>query len=345
MPSPVRVALIGLDHWYTAISLAQTLAAHDDVELVGIADTNSSHARQVAGQVGVGRVSESPAEFLEDESVELVASFVSTDRNPEICVTAAKNGQHILSVKPLANTLAGATEILRAVRAAGVAFLGAESRTRYSDHQQQIRGWVQDGKFGDMVTASASLWSGLPKGWPGADDPGWFADPERAPGGAWIDHSIYQIDLLRYVTGAAVTKVSGTKANLRYPDLGVEDYGLAIVEFDNGLVARIEDTWTAPAGTGRQEMSLLGSKSALTYDTLTGRASLSGALHPFDGWAHVTPKSMRADAIAELVATVRGQREPAATVEDAWQNLAACHAFYQATANGTAAAPEPLPAS
>lgn len=345
MSAPLRVAVIGFDHWYTAIGLTEALAAHSGIELVGIADQDTSHAHQIAGQIGISNVRETGREFLEGDSVDLVASFSSTDRNPDVCVAAAKNGKHILSIKPLARTLAGATEIVRAVREAKVVFLGAESRTRFSPFQEQLRAWVSEGKFGRLLTASGSLWAGLPKGWPDAEDPGWFADPERAPGGGWIDHSIYQIDLLRWVTGAAVTKVSGTKANLKYPDLGVEDYGLATVEFDNGLVARIEDSWTAPAGCGRQEMSLVGTDAAVIHDTLTGRMSLSGSLHPFGGWAHLAPPTMRTEAIDELIATVRGERAPVATVEDAWDNLAACEAFYEAAATGTSVQPKRLPAA
>jgi predicted dehydrogenase len=342
---PLRVALIGLDHWYTAISLAERFTAHPDVELVGIADPDADRVHEVLARAGVSGVSGSADDFLADDSIDLIASFVSTERNPAVCVTAARNGKHILSVKPLARTLDQATEIVQAVRNAGVTFLGAESRGRHSAHQQQLRTWIAEGRFGKLLTASYSMWATLPQGWPGSSEPGWFVEAERTPGGAWIDHSIYQLDQLRWLTGARVAKVSGTVANLKYGDLSVEDYGLALVEFDNGLLAQIEDTWTAVPGGGRTAMSIVGTDGAVTYDTLTGRLSLAGDLQPFAGWVHRTPETMHSGAIDELVATVRGKQDPISTVEDAWDNLAACEAFYQAATTGTPVTPKRLPTS
>lgn len=340
--APTRIAIIGLDHWYSAIPHAQAVSSHVDAELVGICDPDPSRAKHVAAQVGGVRTTTRAEDFLEDPSIDVITSFTSTDRNPEICVAAANAGKHIVSIKPLARTLDEATAIVRAVRDAGVVFMPAESRSRASALAQQLRAWVGEGLFGQPLTASFSLMGGLPSGWPGDNDPGWFTDRGRAPGGGWIDHSIYHIDLLRWLFGARVTSVRGTAGNLKYPDLPVEDYGVAICQFDNGLVATIEDTWTAPSGGSRMQMSLVGTDAAVAQDSLSGRFSLSGALQQFGGWAHIAPQHSHAEGLDELLAAVRDDADPLATVEDAWNNLAACRAFYEAAASGSAVAPERL---
>src|SRR5699024_1618126 len=139
---------------------------------------------------------------------------------------------------------------------------------------QHLSSLVRDGKLGRIVSGNFSLSSGLPKSWPDAEaDGGWWADARRAPGGGWIDHSIYQIDLLRWLLGERVVSVSGRIANLVHTDLPVEDYGHAMIEFESGSMFSIEDTWSGPAGGGRTTSSLVGTVGAIDIDSATGTFS------------------------------------------------------------------------
>jgi predicted dehydrogenase len=343
MHSPVRIAMIGVDHWYSAIPLAQEIARRTDTDLVAIADPDIAHAEEVAAKAGGTRATTDADRLLADPSIDLIASFTSTERNPAICLAAARAGKHLLSIKPVARTLAEAESVVGAVRSAGVSFFPAESQLRVTAMNSLLRTWLDEGRLGRVRTASYSLWSSLPQRWAGHTDPGWFADPDRAPGGGWIDHAIYHLDQLRWLLGAEVVSISGTAASLKYPDLGLEDYGLAVVEFDDGVTARIEDTWLAPPRGGRQTMSLVGTNGAVTYDSLSGRLSLTGKDEPHEGWVHLSPPSGRASVLDGIVATVRDGAEPLATVDDAWHNLAACRAFYESASTGTKVTPAPLP--
>lgn len=339
---PLRVAILGLDHWYTALPLAREIARRPDTDAAWIWDADQVRAGQVAAELGGVPIASSVEQVFADSSVTVVGSFVNTADNPGICVAAAGAGKHIVSVKPLARTLDEAGRVADAVHQAGVVLLPAECRPRGSALAQRLRGWIREGRLGRPLTAGFSLWAGLPQGWPGATGPGWFAERERVVGGAWFDHSIYHIDLLRWLFDTDVTRIGGTVGNLRYPELAVEDYGVAVVEFGNGMVATIEDTWTADRASGRLQMSLVGTDAALVQDSLSGRLSLTGALQPFEGWAHLAPPATHAEesaSIDHLLAAVRGEQDPLGDVEDAWDNLAAGVAFYQAAATGTPVAP------
>ncbi len=341
MSKPVRVAMIGLDHWYTAIPLAKAFAAHSEVELVGITDEDDARAREVAATAGLAGPVRSAKELLEDPAVDLVAVFASTDRSPAICRTAAGNGKHILSIKPLANDLETATTIRTAVQEAGVKFLPAESRQRCAPLARQLRQWIDEGRLGRILTANFQLLSGLPRGWPGASDPGWWVDRDRAPGGGWIDHSIYHLDLLRWLTGSSVTSVSGIMGNLKHTDLPFEDYGHATVELDNGVRATVEVTWTAPPDGGRQAITIVGTDGAVATDTLTGRLAVTD--DRYGRWVQMATLPSYPSDVDDVVATIRGDGETLATVDDAWENLAACDAFYRSCASGTVVAPASLP--
>ena len=77
MSSVTRFGIVGLDHWYTAIPLAEQLAARSDTELVAIADEDLARATEVANNTGGPRVTTSALELIEDPSIDVIASFAS----------------------------------------------------------------------------------------------------------------------------------------------------------------------------------------------------------------------------------------------------------------------------
>lgn len=342
MTAPVRFGVVGLDHWYSAIPLARAVAADDRTELVAIADDSIERATEVAAGAGNPRVTTSYEEVVADASIDVIASFVSVDRNPDVCVAAARAGKHLVSVKPLAMTLDEADRIVEAVRAAGVTFTPGEARSRTAGQNQLLHTWVAGGRIGRVTSASFQMVGGLPKGWPDApNDGGWWVDPRRAPGGGWIDHSLYQIDRMRWLLGEEVTEVSGRVANLLHPELRVEDYGHAILRFGGGSVTTIEDTWSGPPGGGRTTTTILGTEGGIAFDTSTGLVSVTETNGEHRGWQHFRSPPEHTDGLDAILATVSGENV-LATVEDAWENLAAATAFYQAAATGTVVNPRHL---
>ena len=97
--------------------------------------------------------------------------MASVDRNPAICVAAAESGKHILFTKPAARTLDEAVKVRDAVHRAGVSFLPGESRARGAEHSRMLHDWVREGRFGRILTASFSMWTGLPRAWPTDEAP------------------------------------------------------------------------------------------------------------------------------------------------------------------------------
>ena len=170
-----------------------------ETTLVGIYDADGVRATEVAQRCGVDRVETEWRALVEDDGIDAVASFVSVDRNPDVCLAAAAAGKHLLSIKPMARTLEEAREVVAKVRRAGVTFLPAESWHRRGALSRALKQWLEEGRFGQFLHASFSLWAGLPQRWPGNPDPGWFANPSRTAGGGWVDHAIFQIDLMRFL--------------------------------------------------------------------------------------------------------------------------------------------------
>ncbi|MEP6843824.1 MAG: Gfo/Idh/MocA family oxidoreductase [Pseudolysinimonas sp.] len=344
MTRALRFGIVGLDHWYSAIPLARSLASDERFELVSIAHSDVDRAQAVAADVGSPRVTNNVDELIDDVNIDVIASFVSVDQNPQVCIAAANAGKHIMSTKPLARTLAEADDVVSAVQNAGVVFIPGESRARESELSQLLAGWVQSGLLGTITSGSFTLSGSLPESWSGADDAGWWVDPAKTPGGGWVDHSIYQLDRMRWLLGEEVAGVSGRVGNHIHHDLEVEDYGHAIVTFSGGATFAMEDTWTAPAQGSRTSMSLVGTAGAVSLDSATGLISLSDRSGPLAGWVHAKAPSDGAAGIESMLAAVSDPSQAIATVVDGWNNLAACLAFYESAASsGSSFEPAHLP--
>lgn len=342
----IRVALVGVDHWYSALPLADGIGSRDRISLAGVWDADPSRAAEVAARYGVPRIEADWRTLVDDPGIDAVLSFVSPDVNHAICLAAAEAGKHIIANQPLAMRVEDASRVVAAVRASGVQFLPAESRQRLGAGMQFLRSWLDDGRIGRLVSASMTTWAGLPQRWAGASDPGWFADPARTLGGGWVDHSIYQIDVLRWLLGEEIVSITGQVGNLVHTGLAVEDYGVATATFSGGAVATLEDTWTAPDGGFQASYTLVGTDGAVRMDGILGRLSVLGDLGPLEGWAEVAPPAKH-DQAADLdhwIAAINREAKPVATVEDAWHNLAACIAFYSSVRDGRVREPMEGPA-
>ncbi|MEN9937639.1 MAG: hypothetical protein RLZZ387_4218 [Chloroflexota bacterium] len=328
------VALLGLDHWYSAHDIARQLADSPYARLVAVSDENEQWARWTAQTFGAERWTTDYRAALHSPDVQIVATLASTDRNPARVLEAAAAGKHIVSVKPMALDLAGADAIVAAVHAAGVHFLPLDTLLRLAPDVRRHKAWLDEGRIGRPLRYSHTLNASLPMSWPGAQDSGWWLDPERVPGGAWLDHAIYAIDTARWLFGAEPATVSGVAGKMRYPELPFEDYGAAVFTFTNGAVALIEDTWTADRGFGFQRNEIIGSAGAICDDKGPwGKIAARGAFG-YGGWLGLDPAQGERAAIDHLAACIRGEVQPVAAAADGRANLAACLAFYEAARTG-----------
>ena len=334
----LRFAIIGLDHWYSAVELAQTLMSHPNTELIGIADNNEDHAREVAEQIGLDEYTTDLQKYIHDDRIDVVASFVTVDQNPAIVIAAAEAGKDIISVKPFANTLEEGSRIVEAVRKAGITFVPAETRLRQSELNRYTKNLIDNRTLGEVVSGNFNVISSLPQNWPDAPfDGGWWVDPSKVPGGGWIDHAIYQVDRLRWFLGEEPVRISGRIANLVHPELQVEDYGHAIVEFASGATFTIEDTWSGPFASWRVSSTIIGTEGAVSQDTTSPDLTVFGM--GGSGWTTQPAPDDDSSPLEPLIAHFTGADTALfGGVEDAWANLAVCLAFYEAAKSGTAVA-------
>lgn len=339
MGEKLRAAIVGMDHWYTALGELEAVRRSNRVEVVAVGHRDAARAEEAARRFGVPDWTTDYPRLAERSDVDIVLAAAPTSENRSLCEAAAASGKHIVSVKPIAMSLSDARAIASAVRSHGVRFMSYESYWRLSPVYRQIQTWVAEGRIGPVISALMLMRSPLPTTpWPGAQGQTWWLDAAKAPAGGWLDHSIYQIDFLRWLLNDEVARVSGEMANLKYPDLPFEDYGAANLTFGGGARAISEVTWTGPAGGSVSQVQITGRDGQIIYDpSLSGKLAVAGKFTEEGGpkgWLLSSAPGGSPSVLDHLAASVQSGTPPIASVDDAVTNLRVCLAFYDAAKQG-----------
>lgn len=335
MPHHTRIGIVGLDHWYAAIPFAERVAASSQTQLVGIADPSAARVREVAERTGCQHPGTDLSAIITDPNVDVIACFASVEQNAELCVAAADAGKHIVSVKPVAMSVAEANHVVDAVERAGVIFVPSESRRR-SGLARRLSTLIDAGEIGELRAGAFEMHSAVPSSWPGATEPGWWTDPTRAPGGGWIDHAVYHVDRMQRLFASPVAEISGTAANIAHPELAVEDYGHAVFRLQSGAVVTVEDTWIAAPGASRNSGFLVGSTGSVQWDSTTG---FFGLAQRGGDWTFARMPADTSDSFDTLITAIQGDEPTPSLVRTARDTLSTCLDFYRAAAKGSSVTP------
>lgn len=324
------LAVLGLDHWYTAVGVLDTAAKSEICPLVGVWEPDLERL-EWAGERHSGIIATTDVtELLSHSDIGIVGICAATDRAPELAKQALQAGKHVISVKPPARTLDELDAVIKVAEQSGKFYGSYECLQRFSPRAILLRELIFGGAIGMPMSFHQVGHGGLPKPWPdtesGADS--WWLHKAQVPGGAWIDHSIYAIDLARYVFDAEVTQAMGIIQNRVHKELELEDYGMALVALStnnggNGVSVMMEDTWTAEAGGGRSRQEFIGSAGYIVQEggdlVVRGKDGEQRHTIPAAGYSHM-------DAVADHL--IRGVALPFGPA-DARANLAACLAVYE----------------
>lgn len=331
---PIRVGMLSVAHvhapWYL-----EALAAMPGLELIGLWDADHVLADARAGAVPT-RVFAEAAMLLAQVDAVVIAGVNRDHRG--LVEQAAAAGRHVLCEKPLATTVADATAIVEVCRAAGVRLMTAfPSRT--SSVVEALAASIREGAVGDIV-AFEGVNSGEMPDIHGA----WFVDPELAGGGAVTDHVVHLADLYRWLSGSEVTEVYAVANRILQDGFdAVETGGLVSLRFAGGIFATIDCSWSKPRSYptwGGMTLEVLGTGGALDMDAFRQHLTLYGRREEGVSWPYFGSDANTA-MLAEFIAAVRQDREPAITGIDGLRAVEIVDAAYRSIASGQPVTLEP----
>jgi len=221
---------------------------------LAITDINQEAAKELAERCGIPNVVPSADDVLADPKIDAVLICSSTNTHADLIVAAANAGKHIFCEKPIAFSLATIDQALAAVKKAGVKLQIGFNR-RFDANFARVRKAVASGEIGTPHLLHII-----------SRDP---APPPvayvKVSGGMFLDMTIHDFDMARFLIGDEVEEVYTSAAVRVDPEIGKAgdvDTALIVLKFKNGVIGTIDNCRKAVYGYD-QRAEVLGSDGAI----------------------------------------------------------------------------------
>lgn len=194
MSAPIRIGLIGTGR---IGSLHARLVAREvpGLELAAVYDVDQEAARAVGRAVDVD-VAASAEDVLASPTTDAIAICTSTDTHVDLVVAASEIGKPVFVEKPISLDLAATDRALTAADRAKL-FLQVGFNRRFDPAHASVHDAVAAGEVGELHLVRIS-----------SRDPG---PPPleyiRVSGGIFLDMTVHDFDMARFVTGSEVEEV------------------------------------------------------------------------------------------------------------------------------------------
>ena len=231
-----------------------------EADVVAIADARLDAAQKCAAELHIPKASGDHRSILADDGIEAVVICSSTDTHAQFVEEAARAGKHIFCEKPIDLDLKKIDRALEAVKKAGVKLQVGFNR-RFDPGFKRARDMVAEGKIGQPQLVRIT-----------SRDP---APPPieyvKVSGGIFLDMTIHDFDMARYLIGSEVTEVFAAGGVLVDPKIGQAgdiDTAMVTLRYANGALGSIDNSRRAVYGYD-QRVEVFGSEGGIVVANRT----------------------------------------------------------------------------
>ena len=211
-----------------------------NAKLVAVCDSTpakSKAALEKAGQTGIPSYTELD-QMLDQEQIDVLHVATPSGDHHRHCMAAIDRGINVICEKPLEITLERIDQLIETADKKKVR-LATIFQNRWNDANRAIKQAADEGRFGRLA------WAGVFTPWYRPDkyyeDGGWRGTWALDGGGAIMNQSVHNIDLLQWIAGP-VKSVSAYAASRIHPKIETEDTGSCSLEFESGAFGTILGT-------------------------------------------------------------------------------------------------------
>jgi UDP-N-acetyl-2-amino-2-deoxyglucuronate dehydrogenase len=249
-----RIALVGCGR--IARNHVEAIKLIEGLELVGACDTDEERAKALAEPLGIPAYT-SYEKMLAEVDCDVVAIATPSGLHPGQGVLAARAGKHVVTEKPMAISLKGADELVKACDDAGVN-LFVVKQNRLNAPIQRLKRAVDKGRFGRLYLANCTVRWSRPQEY--YDQAPWRGTWEF-DGGAFMNQASHYVDLIQWVVGPVEGVMARTATLAR--KIETEDTGVAILRFRSGALGVIEVTMLTYPKNMEGSITVLGEKGSV----------------------------------------------------------------------------------
>ncbi|MCX7970227.1 MAG: inositol 2-dehydrogenase [Negativicutes bacterium] len=225
------------------------------VKIKAIADVMADKISEWARGIGIENIYADHRPIIDDREIDAVLICSPTNTHAQYSIEAAQAGKHVFCEKPIDYDVGRIHQVLQAVETAGVKFQVGFNR-RFDHNFAKVRELIQSGAVGQLQIVKVTS-----------------RDPEPPPveyvktsGGMFLDMTIHDFDMVRYLTGSEVTEVYANAAVTVDPAIGEAgdvDTALISLKFANGAIGVIDNCRRAVYGYD-QRVEVLGTRGGIT---------------------------------------------------------------------------------
>lgn len=232
-----------------------------DAKVIALADPfMNAETEEWARSLGVVKLTRDYKEILADPEVDAVFICSSTDTHSAISLEAIAAGKHIFCEKPVDHDLGKIKAVMQALEGSNVKYQVGFNR-RFDHNFAAAREAVASGRIGELAVLKITSRD------PGAPP----VDYIRVSGGIFLDMTIHDFDMVRFISGEEVTEVyaaGGVTVDPAIGEAGDIDTAVVTLRLESGALAVIDNCRRASYGYD-QRLEAFGSKGqvAISNDT------------------------------------------------------------------------------
>ncbi|MDA0185583.1 inositol 2-dehydrogenase [Solirubrobacter phytolaccae] len=238
-------------------------------EVTRVVDTYAPAAAAVGARLRVPAATSIEA-LLAAPDVDAVAICTSTDTHADLIVAAAEAGKAIFCEKPVSLDLAEVDRALAAVERAGVPFQIGFNR-RFDPAHAAVAKAVADGEIGEVQIVRITSRDPAPPP----------LDYVRTSGGIFLDMTIHDFDMARFVAQSEVVEVyarGSVRVDPGFGEAGDVDTAVILLEHANGAFTTIDNSRQAVYGYDQRvevfgSAGMAASENPLAHSTIVRTAA------------------------------------------------------------------------
>lgn len=290
----LKVAVVGVGNM--GRNHARVYADMTDVTLVGVADMENGSAESVTRRYG-GVAYKDYRRMFDDLEPDAITVAVPTVDHLEVALEAIERRIALLIEKPIAFTVEEGCRIIDAADEAEVPLMIGHIE-RFNPAVLALKAHLASGRLGRVFQIDARRQGPFPA--------------RIRDVGVVIDLAVHDLDVMRYVTGAEVTRVFAETERRIHSER--EDLLSGLVRLEDGIVGTLTINWLTP--TKIRELFVTGENGMFRVDYLTQDLYFfENASAPIEEWPF---RVLRGVSEGRMIRHVVAKREPLRVEQEAF---------------------------
>jgi predicted dehydrogenase len=345
MPTPFRIAFIGIDHPHGAGWRELLPNLQDSIEIQAVVPSFGGSLASLEERYAQLPRFDNVVDLLASAKFDGAIVCLSNRETPAVVRALAEAGKHVLMEKPGAATEAAFQSAAQALRTGGVAFQSGYM-WRYNTGTDRVRAMIDEGRFEKLISIEIRQFTSDVSR---RGHEHYLFDSVESGRGFFNWLGCHWLDLIPYLTNDRVAAVTARVGCFGSTAVDLEDGGTVILELERGTLVTLTGGYWLPRWAGELELTLHGSQRWVHWEPnfpgSGGRLRIHGPQpqfhameETFDLPASATPGyggAMGVATIRDWIALARGEVSKCRnTIDSTIETLRLLDAVYRSSDEG-----------